>query len=75
MVAIASFFSNVVVDGILFSFGLLQQPIMESFIASGQTHVTVGSLTWMSSILNGCYLMGGMLLPSSTLFISNNCEA
>lgn len=32
---------------------------MDSFIESGQTHVTVGNLTWMSSILNGCYLMGG----------------
>ncbi|CAG7827515.1 unnamed protein product [Allacma fusca] len=59
VVAFASFLSNVVVDGIIFSFGLMSEPIRLSFEEAGIQNVTVSNIAWISSLLNGFYLLGG----------------
>ncbi|KAJ2951046.1 hypothetical protein O0L34_g5422 [Tuta absoluta] len=53
VVVIASFMCNVLVDGIIFSAGLLQDSIQEEFSA------TKGQVAPINSLLTGFYLLGG----------------
>lgn len=49
----ASFFCNLIVDGIVFSFGSFIEPIQTDLGSSKSTIALVGSL------LSGCYLIFG----------------
>jgi len=53
VVMIASFCCNIVVDGIIFSIGLLVSQLSESF------HVPVSKTAWVGSLLSGFYLIAG----------------
>lgn len=56
VVMIASFFCNIIVDGIIFSFGLVVTNLAESF------EVPVSTVSWVASLLAGFYLLAGKLL-------------
>lgn len=53
MVVAASFMCNVVVDGIIFSCGMLLQLFQEEF------GVSISDASWVSSLLGGFYLIVG----------------
>lgn len=53
---IASFFCNLVVDGIVFSFGMMREPIVEDLGSTKSTIALAGSL------LSGCYLIFGPIV-------------
>jgi len=53
VVMIASFCCNIVVDGIIFSFGLIVSQLSESF------HVPISKTAWVGSLLSGFYLIAG----------------
>ncbi|KAL5288108.1 hypothetical protein ACFFRR_008765 [Megaselia abdita] len=53
VVMVASFLCNTVVDGIVFSSGMIQESIM------GEFKVSKGYVAIVSSLLSGCYLMAG----------------
>lgn len=56
IVVLASFCCNVIVDGIIFSFGILLLEICKQFNASK------GVSAWIGSLQAGSYLMIGMSL-------------
>ena len=53
VVMIASFFCNIVVDGIIFSFGLIVTDLAVAF------EVPVSTVSWVASLLAGFYLLAG----------------
>lgn len=53
VVMIASFFCNIIVDGIIFSFGLVVTDLARSF------DVPVSVVSWVASLLAGFYLIAG----------------
>lgn len=53
VVAAASFMCNVMVDGIIFTCGMLLPYIMKEFNCS------YGQVSWVSSLLGGFYLLAG----------------
>lgn len=53
VVMMASFFCNIIVDGIIFSFGLVVTNLAESF------QVPVSTVSWVASLLAGFYLLAG----------------
>lgn len=53
VVMMASFFCNIIVDGIIFSFGLVVTNLAESF------EVPVSTVSWVASLLAGFYLLAG----------------
>ena len=53
VVMIASFFCNVIVDGIIFSFGLVVTNLADSF------EVSVASASWVASLLAAFYMFVG----------------
>ncbi|KAH9507596.1 hypothetical protein Btru_051540 [Bulinus truncatus] len=53
LVVIASFFCNMIVDGVCFSFGIVSPEFQKAF---GANHEKVG---WVGSSLAGCYLLVG----------------
>lgn len=54
VVMMASFLCNIVVDGIIFSFGLVVSNLATSF------EVPVSTVSWVASLLAGFYLLAGM---------------
>ncbi|KAI9554053.1 putative monocarboxylate transporter 13-like [Daphnia sinensis] len=58
VVMIASFFCNIIVDGIIFSFGLVVTNLAESF------EVPVSTVSWVASLLAGFYLLAGPFVSS-----------
>jgi len=62
MVVFASFMCNVIVDGIIFSFGVVLLEIAETF------NETRGKTAWVGSLQTGCYLSIGMLVTLIKLF-------
>jgi hypothetical protein len=55
MIVLASFLSNMIVDGIVFSFGILLTPIHE---ASKGT-IPISSIAWVGSLATGFYFLAG----------------
>ncbi|ALC41164.1 CG8468 [Drosophila busckii] len=53
VVMVASFLCCTVIDGIVFCSGMLQESLMNEF------HVSKFYITFVSSLLSGCYLMAG----------------
>ena len=53
IVVLASFLCNLVVDGIIFSFGLFLQDLVKSF------NQNKGTIAWIGSLQAGCYLVVG----------------
>lgn len=53
IIVLASFLCNLVVDGIIFSFGLLKQDIANTF------NKNIGTVAWIGSLQAGCYLVIG----------------
>jgi len=58
VIVIASFFSNMVVDGTVFSFGVLVDPIKD---ASGGT-ISISTIAWVGSLATGFYFLAGTTL-------------
>lgn len=58
VVVLASFFCNVMVDGIIFTAGMLLPSIMEEF------EVSYSEVSWVSSLLGGFYLLAGPFVSS-----------
>lgn len=54
VVVFASFWCNVIVDGIIFSFGILMLEVSKQF------NTSKGTTAWIGSLQAGCYLMIGM---------------
>lgn len=54
VVMMASFFCNIVVDGIIFSFGLVVSDLAKNF------YLPVSTVSWVASLLAGFYLLAGM---------------
>jgi len=48
--------SNVIVDGIIFSFGSMIPAIKDG----GGDEIQVSNIAWIGSLLTGFYLLGGM---------------
>lgn len=61
VIVFASFWCNFIVDGINFSFSVLQEEIRQHFGSS------VGATAWVNSLQTGCYLLVGECLTSSFL--------
>jgi len=57
MIVLASFLSNMIVDGIIFSFGVLLAPIHES---SNYT-IPISSIAWVGSLATGFYFLAGIV--------------
>ena len=53
VVVAASFMCNVLVDGIIFTAGMLFSPIMEEF------DISYSQVSWVSSLIGGFYLLAG----------------
>ncbi|GAU93371.1 hypothetical protein RvY_05324 [Ramazzottius varieornatus] len=58
IVLIASFVINVVVDGIIFSFGMLSQELMTKYES------TDGAVAWVGSMQAGFYLLAGPIVSA-----------
>nr|CAH0110447.1 unnamed protein product [Daphnia galeata] len=58
VVMMASFCCNIIVDGIIFSFGLVVTNLAESF------EVPVSTVSWVASLLAGFYLLAGPFVSS-----------
>ena len=56
VIIFASFWCNFIVDGINFSFSVLQEEIRQHFGSS------VGATAWVNSLQTGCYLLVGECL-------------
>ncbi|CAG7720482.1 unnamed protein product, partial [Allacma fusca] len=61
IVVLGSFFSNFIVDGIVFSFGLKVEAIHESFKETGQDTIGLTEIGWIMSLLHAFYGIGGPL--------------
>lgn len=59
VVVFAAFYCNVVVDGIIFSFGMLMGDLVSTF------HETESKITIVGSLLNGFYLIAGKITLST----------
>ena len=66
-IVLASFFTNLLVDGVCYSFGVLYVSLLEEF------QETKAKTAWVGSLLPGCYLIIGThnLL---TVMLHNNVE-
>lgn len=53
VVVFAAFYCNIVVDGIIYSFGMLMNDMVNTF------HETESKITIVGSLLNGFYLIAG----------------
>lgn len=53
VVVLAAFYCNIVVDGIIYSFGMLMNDMVNTF------HETESKITIVGSLLNGFYLIAG----------------
>lgn len=56
VVVFAAFYCNVVVDGIIYSFGMLMNDMVNTF------HEPESKITIVGSLLNGFYLIAGKIL-------------
>jgi len=60
----AAFSCNLIVDGIIFSFGLIVTNLADAF------NVPVSTVSWVASLLSGFYLLAGkykLSFPASIL--------
>jgi hypothetical protein len=63
VVVFAAFYCNVVVDGIIYSFGMLLKDMVDSF------HESESKISIVGSLLNGFYLIAGIK------YILHSCTA
>lgn len=65
IVVLASFLCNVIVDGIIFSFGVLFPKILKEF------NTSKGTTAWIGSLQAGCYLVIGKFESQSFIRVYN----
>ena len=69
IVLIASFVINAIVDGIIFSFGMLNQDLVTMFNSSD------GTVAWVGSMQAGFYLLAGRwIIEISLTFVLNHAS-
>lgn len=59
VVVVASFFSNLIVDGVLYTFGVLYVELLVSFPEAGKAKIAL-----IGSLLGGIYLIGGPIVSA-----------
>lgn len=71
VVVLASFFCNIIVDGVIFSFGVFLPEI------SNDLQVSKGATSWVGSLQTGFYLIAGKFLSCSNYNgnSGNNCSS
>lgn len=63
VVVLASFFCNVIVDGVIFSFGVFLADV------SNDLQVSKGATAWVGSLQTGFYLIAGELFTQFSVLV------